>query len=78
VHELLGYEGFIAGPLAFQSVTEEDGSTHEVLTGDYESWVGTWAPSELTPGQPLREPVPLFRKLAPETAAEELARLGVA
>jgi hypothetical protein len=48
-----------------------------VLTGDYESWVGSWEPSRLAPGQVLREPVPLFRKLAPETAAEELARLGV-
>jgi hypothetical protein len=47
-----------------------------VLTGDYASWVGTWAPSELAPGQVLREPAPLFRKLPPETAADELARLG--
>ena len=77
VHELLGHEGFIAGPLEFRTATEEDGSAHEVLTGDYESWVGSWAPSELTPGQVLREPKPLFRKLPPETAADELARLGL-
>jgi methionyl-tRNA synthetase len=77
VHELLGYEGWIAGPLEFRTASEEDGSTHAVLTGDYESWVGSWVPSRLAPGQALREPVPLFRKLAPETAAEELARLGV-
>ena len=77
VHELLGYDGWIAGPLEFRTASEEDGSTHEVLTGDYESWVGSWVPSRLAPGQALREPVPLFRKLAPETAAEELARLGV-
>ena len=31
----------------------------------------------LQPGQKLREPEPLFRKLPPETAAEELARLGL-
>jgi methionyl-tRNA synthetase len=77
VHELLGYDGFIAGPLEFRTVTEEDGSTHEVLTGAYDGWVGTWAPSEIAPGQALREPVPLFRKLPPETAADELARLGL-
>ncbi len=77
VHELLGYDGVLAGPLEFQVVTEPDGSTHEVLTGDYESWVGSWAPSELPVGQQLREPRPLFRKLPPETAAEELARLGL-
>ena len=35
VHELLGYEGYIAGPLEFREVTEEDGRTHQVLTGDY-------------------------------------------
>jgi methionyl-tRNA synthetase len=77
VHELLGHDGVIAGPLEFRTVTEEDGSAHEVLTGDYESWVGAWVPSELSPGQVLREPVPLFRKLPPETAADELARLGL-
>jgi len=63
VHELLGYDGFIAGPLEFQTVREEDGSEHEVLTGDYASWVGRWEPSELPPGQQLLEPRPLFRKL---------------
>jgi methionyl-tRNA synthetase len=77
VHELLGYDGWIAGPLEFRSVTEDDGSTHEVLTGDYESWVGSWAPSELQPGQKLQEPKPLFRKLPPETVQEELDRLGL-
>jgi methionyl-tRNA synthetase len=77
VHELLGYDGLLAGPLAFETVTEADGSTHEVLTGDYESWVGSWTPSELPAGQQLLEPRPLFRKLPPETAAEELARLGL-
>ena len=77
VHELLGYDGWIAGPLEFRTATEDDGSTHEVLTGDYESWRGSWAPSALAPGQALREPKPLFRKLPPETAAEELALLGL-
>ncbi len=77
VHELLGYDGWIAGPLEFTTASEADGSTHEVLTGDYERWIGSWAPSELPPGQALREPKPLFRKLPVETAAEELARLGL-
>jgi methionyl-tRNA synthetase len=77
VHELLGYDGWIAGPLEFRTETDDDGSTHEILTGDYEHWVGSWEPSELRPGQRLREPEPLFRKLPPETAADELARLGL-
>jgi methionyl-tRNA synthetase len=62
LHELLGYEGWIAGPLEFQTV-EEDGESHQVLTGDYASWVGAWEPSRLEPGQKLLEPRPLFRKL---------------
>jgi methionyl-tRNA synthetase len=73
LHELLGYEGWIAGPLDLRTVEEEDGSTHQILTGDYASWVGSWAPSELPPGQTLREPLPLFRKLdAEEVIAAEL------
>ena len=76
VHELLGNDGSIAGPLEIRTETESDGSTHAVLTGDYKSWVGSWQPSELAPGQVLLEPRPLFRKLPPDTAAEELARLG--
>jgi methionyl-tRNA synthetase len=76
LHELLGYEGFIAGPLEFREETEEDGSVHTVLTGDYASWIGSWAPSELAPGQKLREPVPLYRKLDPGVAEEELSRMN--
>jgi methionyl-tRNA synthetase len=73
LHELLGYEGWIAGPLEIRTIEEEDGSTHEILTGDYASWVGSWAPSELPPGQTLREPRPLFRKLdAEEVLVAEL------
>jgi methionyl-tRNA synthetase len=72
VHELLGYDGYLAGPLEIR-----DFGDHNVLTGDYATWVGEWKPSELVPGRTLREPVPLFRKLPPETAAEELARLGI-
>jgi methionyl-tRNA synthetase len=73
LHELLGYDGFLAGPLEFREITEDDGSTHEVLTGDYGSWVGEWRSSELPAGQALREPRPLFAKLDPdEVLAREL------
>jgi methionyl-tRNA synthetase len=73
LHELLGYDGYIAGPLEFREVTEEDGRAHEVLTGDYAAWVGRWEPSELPAGQTLREPRPFFAKLdLDEVLAREL------
>jgi len=75
VHELLGQEGWIAGPLEYEEVDEGAGESHVVLTGDYASWVGRWEPGELRPGQPLREPRPLFRKLPPEVVDEEVARM---
>ena len=76
LHELLGYDGVIAGPPEERTVEEDGGREHGVLTGDYASWVGRWAPSELPPGQTLREPKPLFVKLDPEkVVAEELARM---
>jgi len=75
VHELLGHEGYLAGPLVFREVEEEDGRKHEILTGDYASWVGSWAPSELQPGQVLQEPRPLFKKLDDSVVEEELARM---
>ncbi|HEX3057592.1 MAG TPA: class I tRNA ligase family protein, partial [Gaiellaceae bacterium] len=72
VHELLGHEGVLAGAPEIRAVEDRN-----ILTGEYASWVGTWTPSTLEPGRTLREPTPLFRKLPPETAAEELARLGI-
>jgi methionyl-tRNA synthetase len=76
LHEMLGYDGVIAGPPEERTVVEEGGREHGVLTGDYASWVGRWASSELPPGQALREPKPLFAKLDPEkVVAEELARM---
>jgi methionyl-tRNA synthetase len=78
LHELLGYDGWIAGPLEVRDVDEE-GDTHAVLTGDYGSWVGEWRPSELAPGQRLAAPEPLFKKLdAEKVVAEEIARLEAA
>ena len=74
LHELLGYEGYLAGPLELREVDEED--PHEVLTGEYDSWVGRWEPSELEPGRTLPEPAPLFKKLdADVVVPEELERM---
>ena len=75
LHELLGYEGWLAGPLEFREIEEDDGEKHMILTGDYSGWIGAWEPSGLRPGQSLREPEPLFRKLDPGIVEEELSRL---
>ena len=77
LHELLGHEGYLAGPLAFREVEEEGGSTHTVLTGDYAGWQGSWSAGVLPPGRTLPEPRPLFTKLDPEIVVrEELARMA--
>jgi methionyl-tRNA synthetase len=77
LHELLGYEGEIAGPPESRRREEEDGPSYGVLTGDYDALVGRWEPSELPPGQALLEPQLLFKKLDPEkVVAEELKRMG--
>ncbi len=79
LHELLGHDGYLAGPLEFREVEEQGGERHVVLTGDYSDWVGRWEPSALAPGQALREPRPLFKKLDPEqVVADELARMEAA
>ena len=76
LHELLGYDDLIAGPLEFRNVQEEDGQEHVVLTGDYESWCGRWQVSSLPSGQTLLDPKPLFAKLdAEKVVAEEIARM---
>jgi methionyl-tRNA synthetase len=75
LHQLLGYEGWLAGPLVFREEAEDDGSTHRVLTGDYDTWSGHWEPSALPPGQKIQQPVPLFKKLDEKVVEEELARL---
>jgi methionyl-tRNA synthetase len=76
LHELLGYQGWLAGPLEFREIEEDGGQKHTILTGDYSTWVGRWEPSELPAGQKLGEPEPLFRKLDPGIVDEELARLN--
>jgi methionyl-tRNA synthetase len=75
LHEYLGHTGALAGPPVRRTVRGPDGSTHDVLTGDYGTSTATWAAPELRPGQKLREPQPLFRKLEPTIVDEELRRM---
>ena len=65
VHELLGYDDVLAGPLEFEDVGDVDGEPHTVLTGRYADWRRGWGPTALATGQKLREPSPLFKKLDP-------------
>jgi methionyl-tRNA synthetase len=74
LHEYLGYEGQLFG--AQQVVEyEEETRSHRALTYDHSGAIGTWSPSALPPGQALRQPAPLFKKLDESLIEEEYARL---
>jgi methionyl-tRNA synthetase len=49
--------------------------SHRTLTYDHSGAIGTWTPSELSVGQALRPPVPLFKKLDENVMEEEYGRL---
>jgi len=72
--EYLGYEGQLFGT---QQVVEyeEETRSHRALTYVHSGAVGTWTKSELPPGQALRQPAPLFKKLDESVIEEEYARL---
>jgi methionyl-tRNA synthetase len=55
-------------------VSEEGGAEYPVITGDY-GVAARWEHMPVKPGTPLATPVPLFTKLDPAVADEELARL---
>jgi methionyl-tRNA synthetase len=74
LHEYLGYEGQLFGQQYTQSFTEQV-REHVGLCYDNRQAEGRWEVSRLSPGQALRKPAPLFKKLEPEVAEEELARL---
>ena len=74
LHRMLGYHGLIA-PMPERVTVDADGDPHPVLTGDYSTPEASWKSSQLAPGQQLGDPAPLFRKLDPELAEIELARM---
>jgi methionyl-tRNA synthetase len=79
LHEYLGYEGQLFGTqhvVEYQEETRHGGvRSHQALTYDHTGAIGTWAVSELPPGQALRPPAPLFKKLDESVLEEETARL---
>ena len=74
MHKYLGYDGQL---FSTQQVVECERETrsHQALTYDHSGAIGTWAKSELPPGQALRQPAPLFKKLDESVIEEEYARL---
>lgn len=75
LHEIFGYTDPLFGSQYVESHTDNLGE-HNVLRYKANGGVIAWKPSELKPGQPLNQPVPLFKKLDEKVAAEERARLG--
>ena len=75
LHELLGEEGQLFGVQQVATI-EEASRSHEVLMYDASLAVGSWQRMEVVSGRVLPKPAPLFRKLEPDLADEELARLG--
>jgi len=75
LHEYLGHDGRLFGTQKIVTY-QESTRAHEALTYDPAGATGRWTPSDLKPGQPLREPGPLFKKLDEKVVEEERARLG--
>jgi methionyl-tRNA synthetase len=75
VFEMLGGSGTWSAMPRIDEVSEEGGAPYPVITGDY---TGTpkWESAPIRPGTPLATPTPLFTKLDPALAEEELARLA--
>jgi len=79
LHEYLGYEGQLFGTqyvVEYQEEARHGGlRSHRALTYDHTGASGSWTKSDLPPGQALRQPAPLFKKLDEGVIEEEYARL---
>src|SRR5215467_9555883 len=71
LHQCLGYDGALFGTQRVETYPDEKLGQHTGLTYDPAGATGRWAPSELKPGQPLRQPAPLFKKLDEKVVEEE-------
>jgi methionyl-tRNA synthetase len=75
LHEMLGEEGNLFGEQRVETY-QESSKTHQGLTYDGTNSVGTWARTPVPPGRKLPKPKPLFKRLEPSIADEELALLA--
>jgi methionyl-tRNA synthetase len=74
VYEMLGGSGIWSPMPRIDEVSEDGGDAYPVITGDYPG-AARWQSEPIKPGTPLAAPTPLFTKLDPGLADEELARL---
>ncbi len=77
LHEYLGHEGSLLGRQYVETYQETERS-HLALRYDASNLTATWEPSRLQPGQPLRQPQPLFTKLDESVIEREVEKLLVA
>ena len=77
LHEMLGFDGSLIGRIYSEELNASTRS-HRAMRFDASELVGAWEPETLEPGQALRKPKPLFRKLEPSIAEEEMARMTAA
>jgi methionyl-tRNA synthetase len=74
LHEYLGHEGTLFGRQYVETYHETKRS-HLALRYDASGLSAAWKPERLPPGQRLREPQPLFRKLDESIIEQEIERL---
>jgi methionyl-tRNA synthetase len=79
VHETLGGSGTWSAMPEICEVSEPGNDDYPVLMGDYASAReagARWESIPIRSGTPLRPPTPIFTKLDPDLAEEEVARLA--
>src|SRR5690606_30266079 len=75
VDRVLGGAGDVAPMPRIEEVTDlDDGSAYPIITGDYTS-APAWRRRPVVAGTTVEKPTPVFTKLDPSIADEELARL---
>ncbi|MDA0564406.1 methionine--tRNA ligase [Streptomonospora sp. S1-112] len=80
VHTMLGGTGMWSVMPHVEDAVDTIGgdgepTTYQVITGDYAASQARWESVPVRPGTPLSAPTPLFTKLDPAVADEEVARL---